>query len=109
MSTYNRISPRATVALLRWTASQPWAAAYRASLPIGGVDGTLRRRFAGTPLAGRIFAKTGTLNATNALSGWMIAASGRKLTFSIIANDVPDGTSALAAMDGTLLAIAAQN
>ena len=109
MSTYNRISPRATVALLRWTASQPWAAAYRASLPIGGVDGTLRRRFAGTPLAGRIFAKTGTLNATNALSGWMIAASGRELTFSIIANDVPDGTSALAAMDGTLLAIAAQN
>ncbi|MEY4055591.1 MAG: D-alanyl-D-alanine carboxypeptidase/D-alanyl-D-alanine-endopeptidase [Pseudomonadota bacterium] len=109
MSTYNRISPRATVALLRWTATQPWAAAYRASLPVGGVDGTLRRRFAGTPLAGRIFAKTGTLNATNALSGWMIAASGRELTFSIIANDVPDGTNALVAMDNTLLAIAAQN
>ena len=109
MSTYNRISPRATVTLLRWTARQPWGGAYRASLPIGGVDGTLRRRFAGTPLAGRIFAKTGTLNATNALSGWLIAASGRELTFSIIANDVPDGTSALAAMDNTLLAIAAQN
>lgn len=109
MSTYNRISPRAAVALLRWTRNQPWAAEYRESLPVGGVDGTLRRRFAGTPLAGRIFAKTGTLNATNALSGWLIAASGRELTFSIIANDVPEGTSALATMDQALLAIAAQN
>ncbi|MFN5780133.1 MAG: D-alanyl-D-alanine carboxypeptidase, partial [Novosphingobium sp.] len=109
MSTYNRMSPRAAVALLRWTAGQPWGAEYRASLPVGGVDGTLRRRFAGTPLAGKIFAKTGTLNATNALSGWLIAASGRELTFSIIANDVPDGASALAAMDQALLAIAAQN
>lgn len=109
MSTYNRISPRAAVALLRWTVGQPWAADFRASLPIGGVDGTLRRRFAGTSLAGKIFAKTGTLNATNTLSGWLIAASGRELTFSILANDVPDGTSALAAMDQALLAIAAQN
>ncbi len=109
MSTYNRISPRAAVTLLRWTSGQPWGAQYRASLPVGGVDGTLRRRFAGTPLAGRLFAKTGTLNATNALSGWLIAASGRELTFSIIANDVPDGTSALAAMDAALQAIASQN
>lgn len=109
MSTYNRISPRAAVALLRWTAGQPWGAEFRASLPIGGTDGTLRRRFAGTPLAGRIFAKTGTLNATNALSGWLIAASGRELTFSIIANDVPDGTSALTTMDSALVEIAAQN
>lgn len=109
MSTYNRISPRAAVALLRWTKTQPWAAEYRASLPIGGVDGTLRRRFAGTPLASRIFAKTGTLNATNALSGWMIATSGRELTFSIIANDVPDGASALTTMDSVLVEIAAQN
>ncbi|MFM6949480.1 MAG: D-alanyl-D-alanine carboxypeptidase/D-alanyl-D-alanine-endopeptidase [Novosphingobium sp.] len=109
MSTYNRISPRAAVTLLRWTAGQPWGSQFRASLPVGGQDGTLRRRFAGTPLAGRIFAKTGTLNATNALSGWMIAASCRELTFSILANDVPDGTSALAVMDSALLAIAAQN
>ena len=109
MSTYNRVSPRAAVALLRWTAGQPWGAEFRASLPIGATDGTLRRRFVGTPLAGRIFAKTGTLNATNALSGWLIAASGRELTFSIIANDVPEGTSALATMDSVLVEIAAQN
>lgn len=109
MSTYNRVSPRATVALLRWGMRQPWGADWRASLPVGGVDGTLRRRFAGTALAGQIFAKTGTLNATNALAGLMRTASGRELTFAIYANDVPDGTSALPAMDAALVLVAGAN
>ncbi|MCZ8324207.1 MAG: D-alanyl-D-alanine carboxypeptidase/D-alanyl-D-alanine-endopeptidase [Sphingomonadaceae bacterium] len=109
MSTYNRISPRAAVALLRWSASQPWGREYRASMPVGGVDGTLRRRFAGTPLEGKVWAKTGTLNATHALSGWLKAASGRELTFSIIANDVPDGARVVPVVDAALQAIAAAN
>ncbi len=109
MSTYNRASPRAAVALLRWAGNQPWRAAWRASLPIGGTDGSLRRRFAGTALQGRIFAKTGTLNATNALSGYLTAASGRELSFSIFANDVPDGANAVPVIDSVLLLIAAAN
>lgn len=109
MSTYNRVSPAAAVALLRWAQTQPWGAQFKASLPIGGTDGTLRRRFARTPLAGRIMAKTGTLNATNALSGYMQGASGKPLIFSIFANDVPDGGSAVPAMDAAIQAIAAAN
>jgi serine-type D-Ala-D-Ala carboxypeptidase/endopeptidase (penicillin-binding protein 4) len=109
MSTYNRLSPRATVALLRWAATQPWGEAWYASLPIAGVDGTLKRRFIGTPLAGNLSAKTGTLNATNALSGRFRAKSGRMLTFSFFANDVPDGTSPIPAMEAALLAIYAAN
>jgi D-alanyl-D-alanine carboxypeptidase/D-alanyl-D-alanine-endopeptidase (penicillin-binding protein 4) len=109
MSTYNRITPRGMVALLRWAAGQPWGAAWRATFPIAGVDGTLIRRFRGTPLEGRLFAKTGSLNATNALSGYMLGRSGRTLIFSIYANDVPDGASATPAMDAVLLLIAAQN
>lgn len=109
MSSYNRVAPRGTVRLLQFAARQPWGAAFRASLPIGGVDGTLRRRFAGTPLEGRIFAKTGTLNATNALAGWLVAASGRTLTFAIYANDVPEDVRATAIMDRALLALTAAN
>lgn len=109
MSTYNRVSPRAAIALLRWGKSQSWGRQWRESFPIGGVDGTLRRRFAGTPLQGRVFAKTGTLNATNALSGYLIAASSQELTFSIFANDVPDGGNAVPVMDEAVLAIAAAN
>ena len=45
MSPYNRVSPRGVVTLLRWAAERPWGAEFRRSLPIGGVDGTLRNRF----------------------------------------------------------------
>lgn len=109
MSSYNRVSPRAAVALLRWGAGQPWGAQWRASLPVGGVDGTLKRRFAGTPLQGKLFAKTGTLNATNALSGYLTAASGRELTFAAFANDVPGDKGASAVIDAALGVIAAAN
>ncbi len=109
MSNYNRLTPRAAVRFLRWTQTQPWGAAWRDTLPVGGVDGTVARRFGGTPLDGKLFAKTGTLNAANALSGFLVAASGRTLTFSALANDMPADASATAAVDKALLAVAAAN
>lgn len=109
MSTYNRATPRGTVTLLRWLAARPWGAAWRATLPVGGVDGTLARRFRGTALRGRIFAKTGTLHGTTALSGYMLARSGRTLVFSIYANDVPEGASVTPVMDSVLALIADEN
>ena len=58
-------------------------------LPVGGVDGTLVRRFRGTSLEGRIFAKTGTLDRHQRLSGFMLTSSGEMLIFSAYANDQP--------------------
>ena len=66
-------------------------------------------RFRGTALESRLFAKTGTLNASSALSGYMIARSGRTLVFSAYANDIPDGAGATAAIDAALVLIADQN
>jgi serine-type D-Ala-D-Ala carboxypeptidase/endopeptidase (penicillin-binding protein 4) len=109
MSSYNRVAPRAMVAFLRWAASQPWGAAWRASLPIGGVDGTLDKRFRGTALERRVFAKTGTLNASSGLSGYMTARSGRTLLFSAYANDIPEGVGATEALDAALLLVAEAN
>jgi D-alanyl-D-alanine carboxypeptidase/D-alanyl-D-alanine-endopeptidase (penicillin-binding protein 4) len=109
MSTYNRVTPRGVVRFLRWAGAQPWGAAWRATLPVAGVDGTLSRRFRGTALESRLFAKTGGLNATAALSGYMTARSGRTLLFSIYANDIPDGAGATSAMDAALVMIAEQN
>ena len=109
MSTYNRVAPRGVVIFLRWVAAQPWGAQWRATLPVGGEPSTLGRRFRGTPLAGKLFAKTGTLNQTNALSGYMIAKSGKTLTFSTFANDVPDDIHATRAIDAALNLIAAEN
>ncbi len=109
MSVYNRVAPRGMATLLRWIAGQPWGAAWRETLPIGGVDGTLARRFGGGPLEGRLFAKTGTLNGTNALSGYLLTKSGRTLTFSAFANDVPEGVSGTKIIDAALELIASEN
>ena len=110
MSIYNRVTPRTVARLLLWTSRQAWAEAFRATLPVGGVDGTLRRRFAGTSLEGRVFAKTGTLTAVNALSGFMLTKSGQVLIFSAYANDRPSQAgSAIAAMDAALVQISETN
>lgn len=110
MSVYNRVTPRMVADFLLWTHGQPWGEAFRDTLPIGGVDGTLRRRFAETSLEGRVFAKTGTLRGTNALSGFMLAKSGQLLVFAAFANDRPTGAgSATLALDATLVAISEMN
>jgi D-alanyl-D-alanine carboxypeptidase/D-alanyl-D-alanine-endopeptidase (penicillin-binding protein 4) len=109
MSTYNRVSPRGMLAFLRWVAAQPWGAAWQRTLPIGAVDGTLARRFRGTTLEGKVRAKTGSLSATNALSGTMTARSGRTLYFSAFANDVPQDAGATPAIDAALVMIAEAN
>jgi D-alanyl-D-alanine carboxypeptidase/D-alanyl-D-alanine-endopeptidase (penicillin-binding protein 4) len=110
LSAYNRVSPRAVATFLLWTTRQPWGDAWRATLPVGGRAGTLLRRFGATPLDGRIFAKTGSLNGVNALAGFLTAASGRTLVFSVYASDRPSTAgSALEAMDHALLALAATN
>lgn len=108
MSSYNRISPRAAVGLLSWVARQPWGMDWRATLPIAGRDGTLQNRFKGTILEGKLFAKTGTLNASRALSGYFVTRSGKTLVFSALANDMPEDTDAQAsaAVDRALVAIA---
>jgi serine-type D-Ala-D-Ala carboxypeptidase/endopeptidase (penicillin-binding protein 4) len=109
MSSYNRVAPRAMVKLLRWISARPWGPAWRETLPVGGRDGTLARRFKGTPLEGKIFAKTGTLNATNALSGYLTAKSGRTLLFSFYANDVPGDVEATKLIDAALVLVAETN
>ena len=108
MSSYNRITPRAATTLLGWIARQPWGAAWRDTLPIAGTDGSLRRRFKDTSLEGRLFAKTGSLNATRALSGYLVTKNGRTLAFSALANDMPDDTDseATAVVDLVLVTIA---
>jgi D-alanyl-D-alanine carboxypeptidase/D-alanyl-D-alanine-endopeptidase (penicillin-binding protein 4) len=106
MSVYSRVTPRTVARLLRWTTTQPWAEKFRAALPVGGINGTLSRRFKGTSLEGRIFAKTGTLKGTNGLSGFMLTRSGEMLIFSAYASDRPEEAgSAAAALDAALTAI----
>ncbi len=57
---------------------------FAATLPIAGVDGTLRGRMKGTPAEGVLHAKTGTISAVSTLSGYTTTADGEELAFSMM-------------------------
>jgi D-alanyl-D-alanine carboxypeptidase/D-alanyl-D-alanine-endopeptidase (penicillin-binding protein 4) len=88
----SEVSAKQVVTLLR--------AAYRdfrigpdlvASLPIGGVDGTLAKRWHGHAARGRVRAKTGTLDKVTTLAGYIGLDGGHQLAFAILVNDIPAG------------------
>jgi D-alanyl-D-alanine carboxypeptidase/D-alanyl-D-alanine-endopeptidase (penicillin-binding protein 4) len=65
-------------------------------LPVAGFDGTLAPRYRtgpALPAAGRVRAKTGTLNAVSALAGLVRTADGRLLAFDLTTNSVPLGAN----------------
>jgi D-alanyl-D-alanine carboxypeptidase/D-alanyl-D-alanine-endopeptidase (penicillin-binding protein 4) len=64
-------------------------------LPIAARDGTLRKRMHGTRAAGNVHAKTGTVTGVRSLCGYLTAANGHHIAFSIINQGVngDDGTA----------------
>jgi serine-type D-Ala-D-Ala carboxypeptidase/endopeptidase (penicillin-binding protein 4) len=100
LSHSERAKPRAMVQLLRkaWRADQ--AQAFFDSLPIAGVDGTLKNRLGGSATRGQAYLKTGTLNDTRALAGYVHGASGKMYAVAFIVNaeDPALGRPALDAM-----------
>lgn len=108
LSPQDRVTPRAFTALLRYAAEQPWGAQFRATLPVGGVDGTLSDRFTHARLHGHVFAKTGTLEEVNSLSGYVTSASGSTLVVSILCNGhMPQAQGIVSTIDGIVTDAAA--
>ncbi len=108
LSAHDLVAPRATVTFLAYVAKQPWFAQWKASLPDAGEDGTLSGRFPDAPVKGHVFAKTGTLGESRALSGYLDAASGRTVIFSIFVDEhTPATTADRVTMDKIVTAIAA--
>ncbi|GAA3754179.1 D-alanyl-D-alanine carboxypeptidase/D-alanyl-D-alanine endopeptidase [Terriglobus aquaticus] len=108
MSGHNIVTPRAITQLLRYASTQPWGAQWKASLPVGGVDGSLRSRFPNEPLKNHVFAKTGTLGEVHALSGYLDCRSGQTVVFSLMVNThTPLNNDDLKAMDRIVASIAA--
>jgi serine-type D-Ala-D-Ala carboxypeptidase/endopeptidase (penicillin-binding protein 4) len=87
LSRHDLVTPRAIVTLLGFAQKQPWFGLYYNSLPVAGVDGTLEDRMKNTPAAGRIHAKTGSVEHVRTLSGFAETANGRRLLFSFLSNN----------------------
>ncbi len=88
LSRHDLVTPRALVALLQFAQKQPWFAAYFDSLPVAGIDGTLEDRMKNSIAAGRIHAKTGSVEHVRTRSGYADLPSGRRLVFSFMSNNM---------------------
>lgn len=88
LSPLNRVTARGVIQLLDYMAESGLADAYYGTLPEAGAENGLRR-MQRTPAEGNLRAKTGTLARVSALSGYVQAANGERLAFSILANNVP--------------------
>jgi serine-type D-Ala-D-Ala carboxypeptidase/endopeptidase (penicillin-binding protein 4) len=110
LSSHDLVTPRATAQLLAYATRQRWFAQWKAGLPIGGEDGSLTSRFPDAPLKDHVFAKTGTLGESRALSGYVDCASGNQLIFSVMVdNHTPTSAADRVTMDRIVAAIAAAN
>jgi D-alanyl-D-alanine carboxypeptidase/D-alanyl-D-alanine-endopeptidase (penicillin-binding protein 4) len=87
LSRHDLVTPRSIVTLLKYAQAQTWFAPYYASLPVAGIDGSLQDRMKGTVAAGRIHAKTGSVEHVRTLSGFAETPGGRRLIFSFLSNN----------------------
>jgi D-alanyl-D-alanine carboxypeptidase/D-alanyl-D-alanine-endopeptidase (penicillin-binding protein 4) len=101
LSREERTSAEQLGALLLNAWASPRMPDFVAALPIVGVDGTMKKRLADTPIAGRGYVKTGTLDGVKTAAGYMLDAKGRWRAFVWMINH-PRAEAGDAALDALL-------
>ncbi len=99
MSRYNQVTPAAMTRLLRRLWQLPDFELFRDAMPAAAEDGTLDGRLLGTPAAGELRGKTGSLSAVHALSGYVRAGDGRTLVYSLLLNGYDSSSDVAVAME----------
>lgn len=104
----NLVSPLTFTRILRYIRTHRGWSTFEPGLPLAGAPGSLKNRFHDTPLAGRVRAKTGSINRVNTLSGYIERADGKVWTVSVLANNhaVP-GRDVIAEIDSLVVEIGA--
>ncbi len=88
LSSLDRLTASAVVALLEAGLAPDLRDSFLASLAVAGVSGTLEDRLESRPARGRVIAKTGTTQAASALSGFVRD----RYVFAVIQNGRPVST-----------------
>ncbi|MWV16869.1 D-alanyl-D-alanine carboxypeptidase/D-alanyl-D-alanine-endopeptidase [Pseudomonas sp. L-22-4S-12] len=102
LSRAERVSAREMAAMLQAAWNSPYAAEFIASMPLAGIDGTMRKRLKRTGMEGLAHIKTGTLNNVRAIAGFSRDAKGTTWAVVAILND-PRPWGASAVLDQVLL------
>lgn len=102
LSRVSRISAQDMVAVLKHAVGSGTAADFEASLPVVGIDGTMRTRLRHEPLAGQAQIKTGSLSNVRAIAGYVTAASGERYALALMINGPYAASRALDAQDELL-------
>jgi D-alanyl-D-alanine carboxypeptidase/D-alanyl-D-alanine-endopeptidase (penicillin-binding protein 4) len=104
LSRAERVSAREMAGMLQAAWHSPYAPEFIASMPLVGMDGTMRKRLKRTGMEGQGHIKTGTLNNVRAIAGFTRTARGQNWVVVAILNDPrPWGASAI--LDQVLLDI----
>jgi D-alanyl-D-alanine carboxypeptidase/D-alanyl-D-alanine-endopeptidase (penicillin-binding protein 4) len=101
LSRNERISAQTLCKLLLAETASPTFSEFESSLPLAGVDGTLRRRYQNSELAGHAHLKTGTLRDARSLAGYVHTRAGKRMVFVLFIND-PHADRAAAAQRALL-------
>jgi len=101
LSRAERISAAGLSDLLLAAWHSPVMPELMASLPLAGVDGTLKKRLGDSPAAGRAHLKTGYLEGVRALAGYVLDGSGKRWVVVCLING-PRAQAGKPAMDALL-------
>ena len=82
LSRTTRIAPATMARLLAYAYKSPYMAEFIASLPLAGIDGTMRNRLKGQPITGQAHLKTGQINGVAGIAGFVKNRLGK--TFIVV-------------------------
>src|SRR3989304_3924319 len=93
LSRLNLVAPSDIVSLLTGMHQGKYFQPFYESLPIAGVDGSLKNRMKGSKAANNVHGKTGFIGYVRSLSGYVTSIDGEMFAFSMIANHYTVPTS----------------
>ena len=96
LSRQERISPKSLGDLLVDAGKSPVMPELISSLPIAGIDGTMKKRLKNNEITGRAHIKTGTLDGVKTIAGYVLGKSGKRLAVVFLINHANAGEADVA-------------